>query len=435
MNFIDLFAGLGGFRLGMEEAGHKCVGFCEIDKFARITYKANFDTDGEWEAYDITSVTDDDIRELGRTRTIDIICGGFPCQAFSIAGKRRGFDDTRGTLFFEIARFARILKPKYLFLENVKGLLNHEQGRTFEVILQTLDELGYDAEWQLLNSKNFGVPQNRERVYIIGHLRGTSGRKIFPIGRTNSQTIRQIIGGSQAERVYDVGGLSVTLSSQGGGGGAKTGLYLMDLSKTNPKITDIARTLQARYNKGIANRQAEVSGVLCLGNINPSGRGMNGQVFDSRGLSPTITTNKGEGNKIAIPVLTPERIEKRQNGRRFKTNGEPMFTLTGQDRHGVAILQKPRGNNRGGVHEVAPTVSSHSYQENNHLIDRNMRIRKLTPLECFRLQSYPDIHWKRAKEVGVSDSQLYKQAGNGVTKNVVYEIARILNLSNSTGLE
>lgn len=211
MNFIDLFAGLGGFRLGMEEAGHTCVGFCEIDKFARITYKANFDTQGEWEAHDITSVTDNDIRELGRTRAIDIICGGFPCQAFSIAGKRRGFDDTRGTLFFEIARFARILKPKYLFLENVKGLLNHEQGRTFEVILQTLDELGYDAEWQLLNSKNFGVPQNRERVYIIGHLRGTSGRKIFPIGRTNSQTIRQIIGGSQAERVYDVGGVKRNL--------------------------------------------------------------------------------------------------------------------------------------------------------------------------------------------------------------------------------
>lgn len=424
MNFIDLFAGLGGFRLGMEEAGHKCVGFCEIDKFARITYKANFDTDGEWEAYDITSVTDDDIRELGRTRTIDIICGGFPCQTFSIAGKRRGFDDTRGTLFFEIARFARILKPKYLFLENVKGLLNHEQGRTFEIILQTLDELGYDAEWQLLNSKNFGVPQNRERVYIIGHLRGRSGRKIFPIGRTNSQAIKQIIGGSQAERVYDVGGLSVTLSSQGGGGGAKTGLYLMDLSKTKPKITDIARTLQARYNKGIANRQAEVNGVLCLGNVNPSGKGMNGQIFDSQGLAPTLTTNKGEGNKIAIPVLTPERIEKRQNGRRFKTNGEPMFTLTGQDRHGVAILKKPRGNNRGGVHEVAPTVSSHSYQENNHLIDSNMRIRKLTPLECFRLQGYPDVHWKRAKEAGVSDSQLYKQAGNGVTKNVVYEIAK-----------
>lgn len=320
MNFIDLFAGLGGFRLGMEEAGHKCVGFCEIDKFARITYKANFDTDGEWEAHDITSVTNDDIRELGRTQPIDIICGGFPCQAFSIAGKRRGFDDTRGTLFFEILRFARLLKPKYLFLENVKGLLNHEQGRTFEVILQTLDELGYDAEWQLLNSKNFGVPQNRERVYIIGHLRGTGGRKIFPIGSTNDKAVKQIIGGSQGNRVYDVRGLSVTLSSQGGGGGAKTGLYLMDLSETNPKITDTARTLQARYNKGIAN---------------------------------TLTCGLNQG-----------------------------------------------------------TLS-------------NMRIRKLTPLECFRLQSYPDTHWKRAKEAGVSDSQLYKQAGNGVTKNVVYEIAKM----------
>ena len=149
MKFLDLFAGIGGFRLGMEMAGHECVGFVEWDKHARKSYEAIHNTEGEWTAYDITKVTDDELREL-KGKGIDIICGGFPCQSFSIAGNRRGFEDTRGTLFFEIARFAKELQPKYLFLENVKGLLNHKGGETFEIILKTLDELGYDAEWQLL---------------------------------------------------------------------------------------------------------------------------------------------------------------------------------------------------------------------------------------------------------------------------------------------
>ena len=184
MKFLDLFAGIGGFRLGMESAGHECVGFCEIDKYARASYKAIHNTEGEIELHDITAVSDESIREFG---SVDVICGGFPCQAFSIAGHRRGFEDTRGTLFFEICRFASILRPKYLFLENVRGLLNHDRGATFETIIRTLDGLGYDVEWQVLNSKNFGVPQNRERVFIIGHLRGECTRNVFPIGRNTKQ--------------------------------------------------------------------------------------------------------------------------------------------------------------------------------------------------------------------------------------------------------
>lgn len=385
MNFIDLFAGIGGFRLGMERAGHKCIGFCEIDKYARKTYKANFNTEGEWEAHDIRSVTDDDIRRIGNT---DIICGGFPCQAFSITGKRKGFEDTRGTLFFEIMRFASILRPQYLFLENVGGLLNHNGGDTFETILGAMDDVGYDAEWQVCNSKNFGVPQNRERVFIVGHLRGASTRKVFPIGGTNGKAIKQIIGGSQGKRVYDAGGISVTLSSQGGGQGAKTGLYLFTKSKEKITIRDTATCLDTNYYKGLGCHQ-ERTGVLA--------------------------------------VLTPDRLEKRQNGRRFKNPGEPMFTLTSQDRRGVAILQRPRGNNKGGIHDTAPTVSSHSYHENNYLLN-NARIRKLIPLECFRLQGFPDEHFHRAKEAGISDSQLYKQAGNSVTVNVIYEIGNRLGV-------
>ncbi len=296
MKFLDLFAGIGGFRLGMESAGHECIGFCEIDKFARASYKAIHDTKGEIELHDITTVSDDTIRGIG---SVDIICGGFPCQAFSIAGNRRGFEDTRGTLFFEIARFASILRPKYLFLENVKGLLNHENGVTFETIISTLDELGYNVEWQVLNSKNFGVPQNRERVFIIGHLRRERTRRIFLLSGKNQSTSNQ--------------------------------------------------------------------SVMKIGNINPSGNGMNGEVYQADGLAPTLTTNKGEGQKIAI----------------------------------------------------------NSYHENNHLSD-GFRIRKLTPKECWRLQGFPDWTFDKAQEVN-SNSQLYKQAGNSVTVNVIAAIAKELS--------
>ncbi|MFH6675340.1 DNA cytosine methyltransferase [Streptococcus suis] len=475
MKFLDLFAGIGGFRLGMERAGHECVGFCEIDPFARKSYKAIHNTEGEFEFHDITAVTDELVRGIGR---VDVICGGFPCQAFSIAGKRAGFEDTRGTLFFEIARFASILRPKYLFLENVTGLLSHDNGNTFETILGALDELGYDAEWQVFNSKNFGVPQNRERAFIIGHLRGAGGRAVFPFE-----------------------GNDTAIDSK-----------------------------QSKINK--------------VGNIRKMGKSQSGDVVSVDSLAPTLcsTTTQKDPLKVAIPVLTPDREEKRQNGRRFKRDGEPMFTLTAQDKHGVIvcgrlpgkfempnrvydpngiaptirtmqggglepkIIQRGHGYNQGGEHDTAPTMTSNSWQENNLLAikeatakgyseatvgdsvnlshpnsatrrgrvgkqlantlltgeeqgvvvydlhNRNIkdevgtltasghqgntkartfgildgiRIRKLTPRECWRLQGFPDWAFDRAQAVN-SNSQLYKQAGNSVTVNVIEAIARRL---------
>ncbi|HEM6543408.1 TPA: DNA cytosine methyltransferase [Streptococcus suis] len=338
MKFLDLFAGIGGFRLGMERAGYECIGFCEIDQFARKSYKAIHDTEGEFDFHDITRVTDESVRGIGR---VDVICGGFPCQAFSIAGKRAGFEDTRGTLFFEIARFASILRPKYLFLENVVGLLNHDNGNTFETILGALDELGYDAEWQVFNSKNFGVPQNRERVFIIGHLRGAGGRAIFPFGRGDKE-----IGSLQGQ-------------------------------STN-----------------------------------------------------TITARYGEAQ------------------------GSGSYIIEGQQ---PKIIQRGHGYNQGGEHDITPTLTSNSWQENNHVkvydfynrktkdevgtltasghqgntkagtfgILDGIRIRKLTPRECWRLQGFPDWAFDRAQAVN-SNSQLYKQAGNSVTVNVIEAIARRL---------
>lgn len=240
-------------------------------------------------------------------------------------------------------------------------------GTTFTKILQTLDAVGFDVEWQLLNSKDYGVSQNRERVFIVGHLRGKRTRQIFPLigdaGENPCKLQELTTNSKQGMRVYSPSGLSVTLSSQGGGLGAKTGLYgFIDLTKNGAKITQNARTLQARYDKGVTNRKGETSGIA------------------------------------VYPVLTPDRVNKRQNGRRFKNDGDPMFTLTAQDRHGIVIRKE------------------------------NIRIRKLTPLETFRLQGLPDEHYYNARAAGLSDTQLYKQAGNAVTVPVIYEIAKRLEV-------
>ena len=182
MKFFDFFAGIGGFRLGMEMAGHECVGHCEIDKYANMSYEAmHHPKESEVFFTDVRTIEPSAMPEC------DIYCFGFPCQAFSIAGKRHGFEDTRGTLFFEVMRLAKERHPKILFAENVKGLLNHRGGETFRVIVETMDELGYDVEWQLLNSKDFGVPQNRERVFLIGHSRDYGGSKVFPFTNCGGQ--------------------------------------------------------------------------------------------------------------------------------------------------------------------------------------------------------------------------------------------------------
>ena len=219
MRFIDFFAGIGGFRVAMERAGHVCAGHCEIDKYADASYRAmHIVTDeeldfvsaqknpveeirkekylhGEWYANDITRVEPGDLPDA------DCYCFGFPCQAFSIAGLRRGFDDTRGTLFFEVMRLAKERKPPLLFAENVAGLLNHEEGITFGVIVSAMAELGYRVEWQVFDSQ-YWIPQHRERVFIVGHLGERSGRAVFPITE-NSGTSIELQGYGDSDRVIN----------------------------------------------------------------------------------------------------------------------------------------------------------------------------------------------------------------------------------------
>jgi DNA (cytosine-5)-methyltransferase 1 len=294
IHFIDLFAGIGGFRYGLESAGpFKCVWSNEWDKYASAIYKKHY---GECDTRDITKIG------AGEVPDHDLLCGGFPCQSFSIAGKRLGFDEARGTLFYEIARILSYKRPRYLLLENVKGLLNHDGGKTFETILGVLTDLGYECQWQVLNSKDFGVPQNRERIFIVGNLREEPRPQVFPV-RQNG------------------------------------GLYTKDDQESPAQVSRPLRASPA----GKSDSQYIVH------NIYGGFKETKARRFDR--ISPTIRTPKGGGH---IPDVV---------------NGA--------------------------------------------------RIRKLTPVECERLQGFPD-NWT----AGISDTQRYKCLGNAVTTNVVAWIGR-----------
>jgi DNA (cytosine-5)-methyltransferase 1 len=285
-----LFAGIGGFHYGLR--GNKCVYSNEWDKYANSVYRKHF---GECDNRDIRTVDADEIP------TFDLLCGGFPCQSFSIAGKRKGFSDTRGTLFFEIARILNEKRPRLCLLENVKGLLSHDNGNTFKTIIATLDDLGYDLQWQVLNSKDFGVPQNRERIFIIGHLRGTPRPKVFPI---------------------------------------------------------------QSYHREVAFRPVTAS----------AGR------------------NRSSGNNYVNEI----------------------------QRYPLKFLQRNQKNIEG---DYAFTVDS----INTGGIKQGMNIRRLTPIECERLQGFPD-QWTQYGADGelISDTQRYKMCGNAVTTNVITAIAERL---------
>lgn len=297
MKYLSLFSGIGGFDLGIGKRA-QCVGYSEIDKFANQVYKKHFKDHKNY----------GDIKKIyaGKLPNFDLLVGGFPCQTFSIAGKRAGLDDPRGKLFFEIARIIEQKQPRLLLFENVAGLLSHNQGGTFAKFIATLDVLGYHVEWQSLNSKNYGVPQNRERVFIVGHSRGRSRPKIFPFQGENNQnnTVEKSTKSAVAR----------TLTAGGHSGGNHSGMTIITLN--NPKHS-------------------------------------NERIYSTKGISPTLNTMQGGLRQPFIKV-----------GKKY---------------------------------------------------------RRLTPVECERLQGFPD-GWTDC----LSDTQRFKTIGNAVTVNVVKAIIKKL---------
>ena len=329
MKFLELCAGIGGFRQALENLGCECVGYSEIDKHAIKLYSAWYND--ECNFGDITKI------EAEKLPDFELLVGGFPCQAFSIAGKRGGFNDTRGTIFFDFARIMKAKKPKFAIFENVKGLLNHDGGKTYETMLRTLDELGYNAQWGILNTKFHGLPQNRERVYIVANLRERSSTKILfergdditdKVERTENGIIGQFYN-RKGKTHQDLG----VISSEG------HSPALLATTHKNPRIVKIGDIdgLNTQYSR----------------------------VYDSEGVSTTINAQGG--------------------GLGAKT----------------------------GLYNIGD------------------KVRRLTPKECFRLQGFKDEMVELGYKLGISDSQLYKMAGNAVSVPVVEWVAqRVLNWDN-----
>jgi DNA (cytosine-5)-methyltransferase 1 len=376
LTFLDFFSGIGGFRHGLELAGMKCIGFCEKDKFARKSYEAMYDTKGEWFHDDITTI------DPLRLPKADLWCAGSPCQNVSVAGKRAGLYGERSGLFFTFVELIKSQKeedkPEWVLLENVKGLLSSGGGRDYLDYLSILDESGYDLEWQVFNSKDYGVPQNRERIYTLGHLRRKGRRQVLPLSRESSSHLKQLVGGMQSYRVYDPSGIATTLVGEGGGLGAKTGLYLIDQSLTGPKLTEEARCITARYTAGATKRTAMNSGVL--------------------EVQPILT----QGIKVRNGT---------KQGYQLAEVGDSV------DLSYPSSLTRRARVGRGIAHNLSCSCQMGAVVWNGRVV----KIRRLTPKECFRLQGFSDDLFEKAKAVN-SDAQLYKQAGNGVTVPVVYAI-------------
>ena len=369
MKFLELCAGIGGFRQALENLNCECVGYSELDKHAIKLYSAWYND--ECNFGDITKI------EAEKLPDFELLAGGFPCQAFSVAGKRLGFDDTRGTIFFDFARIMKIKKPKFAIFENVKGLLNHDGGKTYETMLRTLNEIGYDVQWGILNTRFHGLPQNRERVYIVANLRERSSTKIlFERGNDSADKMERtengIIGqfyNRKGKTHQDLG----VISSEG------QSPALLATTHKNPRIVKIGDIdgLNTQYSR----------------------------VYDSEGVSTTINAQGGGlGAKTGlykVGVYIPESGKRHQGNEIHRKNSI------------CACLKTGGGGKMLSIGGCPP------------------KVRRLTPKECFRLQGFKDEMVELGYKIGISDTQLYKMAGNAVSVPVVEWVAqRVLNWDN-----
>lgn len=508
------------------EKNWKLVNFCEFDKYATSSYCVIHNEDVSKNLGDITKVDETKLEPF------NMICGGSPCQDFSVAGKQKGsvwtckdceheynpltvhwserdkcpccgsnnIEKTRSSLLVEYLRVIRANKPNFGMYENVKNIVGKQFKDTFKMFTDELDEYGYNVYWKVLNAKDYGIPQNRERVYLIFIKKELdNGKFTYPEPFDNGMRLKDILeenvdekfyisedkvqrfiqtlhidksdegsntpkfvgnvnrpdfGTGYAGGVWDANNISPTLTTMQGGGRQPHIMQGIDKSYNNTKQIEIANCLTAREDRGISNRKSEGTAVLevgrtdnhqkggvystdgisptllatsykqpvqikvdNIGNINPSGKGMNGNVFDENGLAPTLTTNKGEGNKIAIHEVNQEDNNKPKE--RFFRQALETFENSNAN-YGDTIDAFNKRVNRSGY---SPTLTTRPEGFKTAIlpVTNDIRIRKLTPKECFRLMGFSDENFEAAEKI-VSNSQLYKQAGNSIVVDVLYYI-------------
>lgn len=483
---LSLFSGIGAFEKALTNLNikHEVVNYCEIDKYASKAYSSIHNVSEDKNLGDISKINEKELKDF------DLMTYGFPCQDISVAGKQKGINkDTRSGLLYEALRIAKYKKPKYLIAENVKNLVGKKFKKDFEKLLEELIEMGYNNYWKVLNAKDYGIPQNRERVFIISIRKDIDKGYDFPKPHENGLILKDMLDDEVEEKYYinkdKVEKLISRLKDNKKGSLPKL--------EEEPKMTSALGSREHR-----ASGWKEESGTLCArdykdpkvvavkvkeatkkgydiateeDSINisfPNSKTRRGRV--GKGVAQTLETSCTQA------VLTPNRINKRQNGRRFKEDGEPMFTLTSQDRHGILQVgnivetgnfknpQRGRIYSKEGISPALNTVGGGGLEPKivcEQRIDEGLRffknecvgtirtidagrdkrvvqgytIRKLTPLECWRLMGFDDEdYWKARKglektfykDKDRSNSQMYKMAGNSIVVNVLEEILKEL---------
>ncbi len=501
MKFIDLFAGIGGFRSGLEKNGHKAIAFSEVDKHAKQSYTAIYDTSEELDLGDITKVSNEQWKNL-KEKT-NIIVGGSPCQSFSLAGKRRGFEDTRGTLFFHYVNAVKEVQPEFFIFENVKGMISHDKGETIKTVLSSFNEIGYDIDFDIFNSKYYGVPQNRERIYIVGKRKDLglnesrkpiNGKKrldqlknwateninyVRLLPENNNKNVEKklldVLEETVDEKFYlsheqlknliieEEGQFKIKEATKQGYAIAKQG------DSVNVSFPE-SKTRHGRVGKQLANtlQAGEVNqGVIIKNNDSTSNyystdnvlydecqykklvKENNDFEYDYVYIEPTeihldkehilLVNNEQnqyeiieikEGYYLSLEVAASLEelklaISKREFGRFGKQAIDTLNENISVVKDGNVINAYNKTLDKSGL---SPTLTTRPEGFKTAIlpVTNDLRIRKLTPLECWRLQGFEDQQFNKAQENGVSNSQLYKQAGNAVTVNVVDTIVKEL---------
>jgi DNA (cytosine-5)-methyltransferase 1 len=442
-NYVSLFSGIGGFEQALNKLGGTCVMASEIDKYANQAYEILY---GHPTVGDVTKVAAEDVPNH------DLLVGGFPCQAFSVAGKRLGFEEARGTLFFEIARIAKVKQPKAMLLENVKGLISHDKGKTLDTIIQTLAEIGYTVDFEVLNSKYFGVPQNRERIFIVAvrddlvkpspwdigkrsdvvakgkrritHIDGVKTFNFaYPEQNEVTVRLRDILESDVDDRFYlsdektsklvakieeKLDGIPIREATRLGYAVAKEGdainfQFPSSQTRRGRVGKQIAQTLEAsNINQGVIEQFSQGDGVSCC--------------IDANYMKGTAPGDVGKGRRTHIVALTERRTDESKRWlKEEKAKGNNPY-----DSRWLKALA-PREDELSNCCKVVTDKNALLLEFEN-----KYRIRKLTPRECFRLQGFPDSEFDKLTANGISNSQLYKMAGNAVTVNVIDAIGKRL---------
>lgn len=387
MKHLDLFSGYGGFTIPASKYGIETINFSEIDKYATAVLEYRFPNIKN--LGDITKIKPEDLPD------VDIITGGSPCQDLSVAGKGAGLDGGRSGLFFCFINLIKEKQPMYFVWENVKGALSSSKGWDFARVQIEMEQAGYDVWWQVINAKDFGVPQNRERIFAIGIRKG-SGREILFEQRNSSKNLNELTQGmSQGYRVYDTDGIGTAQASQAGGVGAKTGLYAVTARKHRTKF-DTSNTVSTLTSHYRGAPDGDGRSAVIVHNLQP--RSPN---------RPSLLKNKNAGGSGHL---------QREDGVTYKvdtgcTQGVQMIGSTQQ--------------NAARMEDISPALTKAMGDGGGQIPMKieDMRIRRLTPTECERLMGLEDGWTAKGiidgEEVDISDTQRYKMCGNGVVVNCV----------------